>query len=65
VAILCASTMIDGKVVLTDVPEIEEVNRILEVLESIGAKIKRSKNQLVLDYSGKINVNKMDKKSAG
>jgi len=64
VAILCASVMIDGQVVLTDVPEIEEVNRILEVLESIGAKIKRSKNKITLDYSGKIDISKLDKKSA-
>lgn len=39
VAILCATTMIEGKTVLNEVPMIEEVHRIIEVLSSIGLKI--------------------------
>lgn len=39
VAILCASLMVRGKVILRDVPHIEEVFRILEVLTSIGVKV--------------------------
>ena len=33
VAILCASLMIKGKVYLKDIPRIQEVDRILEILE--------------------------------
>lgn len=39
VAILCATTMIKGKTTLTNVPVIEEVKRIIEILSSIGMKI--------------------------
>ena len=40
VAILCALAMIRGKTVVADMPRIEEVNRIIEILTSIGLKIK-------------------------
>lgn len=39
VAILCATVMIKGKTTLNDVPKIEEVNRIIEILRSLGLKI--------------------------
>lgn len=39
VAILCATVMIKGKTTLIDVPRIEEVNRIIEILASLGLKI--------------------------
>ena len=38
VAILCATPMIIGRTTLIDVPRIEEVKRIIEILESIGMK---------------------------
>lgn len=38
VALLCASLLNTGRTVLHDVARIEEVNRILEVLDSIGVK---------------------------
>lgn len=40
VALLCASLLNKGTTRLLRVPKIEEVNRIIEVLESIGVKIK-------------------------
>lgn len=40
VSILCASLMIKGDVVLKDMPRIQEVFRILEILESVGVRIK-------------------------
>lgn len=40
VAVLCATAMIGGKTLLRDVPRIEEVNRIIEVLSSIGLIIR-------------------------
>jgi len=39
VAILCATPMIAGTTTLVDVPVIEEVKRIIEILTSIGLKI--------------------------
>lgn len=62
VAILCASVMIKGKVVLSDVPQIEEVNRILELLVSIGVEVKNlGPGKLSLDTSKKINLDNIDK----
>src|SRR5579859_5401162 len=40
VALLCASLLNKGVTKLKKVPRIEEVNRIIEVLESIGVQIK-------------------------
>jgi len=67
VAILCAAAMVKGKTKLSDVPEIEEVYRIIELLKSIGVKVKKnapgkyeldSKSTLTLD---KINKNASEK----
>ncbi|MDR0956219.1 MAG: helix-turn-helix domain-containing protein, partial [Candidatus Nomurabacteria bacterium] len=38
VSLLCASLLNEGKTILRRMPRIEEVNRIIEVLESIGVK---------------------------
>ncbi|MFZ2544444.1 MAG: UDP-N-acetylglucosamine 1-carboxyvinyltransferase [Candidatus Saccharimonadales bacterium] len=40
VALLCASLLNKGKTVLRRVAKIEEVNRIIEVLQSIGVKVR-------------------------
>jgi UDP-N-acetylglucosamine 1-carboxyvinyltransferase len=62
VAILCATAMIKGATTLSDVPEIEEVYRIFELLKSIGVKIKRlGARKYRLDASGKIITNKIDR----
>jgi UDP-N-acetylglucosamine 1-carboxyvinyltransferase len=65
VAILCATAMIKGATTLSDVPEIEEVYRIFELLKSIGVKIKRlGARKYRLDASGKIITNKIDRPAA-
>lgn len=57
VAILCSLPMIKGKTVLTNVPIIEEVKRIIEILSSIGLTIEwRQKNNLEIQNNGKINL---------
>lgn len=62
VAILCASVMIKGKVTLSDVPQIEEVNRILELLISLGVQVEKTgPGKLVLDTSKKIDFANIDK----
>ncbi len=48
VALLCASLLNHGRTVLRGIARIEEVNRILEVLESIGVRAEWSENRSVL-----------------
>ncbi|MFA6424295.1 MAG: UDP-N-acetylglucosamine 1-carboxyvinyltransferase [Candidatus Magasanikbacteria bacterium] len=61
VAILCACATIKGKTTLVDMPEIEEVKRIIELLQSIGVKIKwLDKGKLEVDASGDLNMEKID-----
>lgn len=40
VSILCASLLNKGKTILRSMPKIEEVNRLIEVMESIGISVK-------------------------
>lgn len=62
VAILCASLMVRGKTVLSDVPQIEEVNRILELLASVGVKIEKlGPGKLSLDTSAGLKFNAIDR----
>ncbi len=62
VSILCASVMIPGKTILSDVPQIEEVNRILELLASLGVKIEKlGPGKLSLDSSKNLNLGNIDK----
>ena len=64
VAILCATAMISGKTSLIDVPEIEEVKRIMEILNSIGIKVFWSdKNKLTIENQNHINVKNIDRKA--
>lgn len=65
VAILCASLMIRGKTVLSDVPQIEEVNRILELLASLGVQIEKlGPGKISLNTSGKLKFNNIDRKAS-
>jgi len=62
VALLCASLMIKGKVLLKDVPAIEEVNKIVTLLESIGVRIKKiSRSAMMIDSSHKLNLKNIDR----
>src|SRR3989339_273591 len=62
VAILCAAVMIRGKVSLVDLPEIEEVDRIIELLQSIGLKIvKKEKGKIELDASEELQMEMIDR----
>lgn len=61
VAILCATLLIKGKVILKDVPQIEEVNRIVELLKSIGVKVSGSGSELTVDASGVLQLSKINK----
>lgn len=62
VALLCASIMVRGKTTLSNVPQIEEVNRILELLASLGVKIQKlAPGKIGLDASGGLDLSHIDK----
>lgn len=61
VALLCASLINKGVTRLKSVARIEEVNRIIEVLESIGVKVKwLPDNELEIRPPAKLDLNKMN-----
>ncbi len=64
VSLLCASLLNKGKTVLERMPHIEEVNRILEVLKSIGIKITWEKNSLILERPEHLPFDKLDAEAA-
>lgn len=65
VALLCASLLNEGTTKFKSFPRIEEVYRIIEVLESIGVKVKwLDNNDLEIKPPKKLNLNKMDKAAA-
>ncbi len=64
VALLMASLINKGKTVLKNVPQIEEVNRLMEVMESVGVKFERSSRDLIIIPPKKIEIEKIDKVAA-
>ncbi len=65
VALLCASLLNHGITRFKSFPKIEEVNRIIEVLESIGVKIRwSSNNDLEIRRPEKLNLSKINVASA-
>lgn len=62
VALLCASVMLKGRVILKDVPRLQEVDRILEVLVSIGVKAEwKDKHTLALDTNAPLRMDKINR----
>lgn len=64
VGLLCASLLNKGKTTLKNVPKIEEVHRIIEVLLSIGVSIKWVENDLEIKVPSKLDLNKINRESA-
>ena len=65
VALLCASLLNSGVTRLKNVARIEEVNRIIEVLTSIGVSIKwTSENDLEIKQPNKLDLTNIDKAAA-
>lgn len=64
VAILAASVLNEGTTTLKNVPQIEEVNRWIEVLESIGVEIKRNGKTLILKNPKVIQIKKINQEAA-
>lgn len=64
VALLCGSLINTGKTTLKNLPQIEEVKRILEVLESIGVQTTWHGNDLEIVPPAKIAWHKLDQEAA-
>ena len=66
VALLCASLLNEGTTILRKVARIEEVNRLLEVLESIGVKTRwlNEQNDLELVVPADLDLEAMDADAA-
>jgi UDP-N-acetylglucosamine 1-carboxyvinyltransferase len=63
--LLCAALLNQGTTTLNGIPRIEEVNRILEVLNSIGVKTNwKDKNTLVLNRPKTLLLDEINKASA-
>ncbi len=65
VAVICASLLNKGTTRLKRIPKIEEVNRIIEVLESIGVNIRWvADSDLEIRVPAKLDLDKMNKAAA-
>ncbi|MGL5405488.1 MAG: helix-turn-helix domain-containing protein [Propionibacteriaceae bacterium] len=66
VAVLCASLLNRGTTTIKGIALIEEVNRILEVLESMGVKARWSadKTELILNRPDTLDLERMDMEAA-
>ncbi|EKE11477.1 MAG: hypothetical protein ACD_15C00075G0004 [uncultured bacterium] len=64
VALFAAAMINKGKTTLKNVPQIEEVNRWVEVLESIGVKVERKEKTIILIPPDKIKIDDINKEAA-
>lgn len=64
VGILCASLLNKNTTTIKNAPRIEEVFRIIEVLESISVKAEWKNNDLIITPPKKIAIEKIDKENA-
>jgi UDP-N-acetylglucosamine 1-carboxyvinyltransferase len=64
VGLLCASLLNRGTTTLHRMPRIEEVHRIIEVLESIGVRVEWKGNSVVITPPKKLALNKIDVEAA-
>lgn len=64
VVLLCASLLNKGKTTLRKMPRIEEVHRIIEVLESIGVSVSWNGNDITITPPKKFNLKAINKEAA-
>ena len=64
VALLLGALINHGTTTLKNVPQIEEINRLIEVLTSLGVKIKQSRKTLIIQPPAKFNFKRLDIKAA-
>ncbi len=64
VGLLCASLLNRGTTTLNRMPRIEEVHRIIEVLESIGVRVEWKDNNVIITPPKKFALSKIDVEAA-
>ena len=64
VGLLCASLLNKGQTTLKQIPKIEEVYRIIEVLESIGVKVTWNDNSVIIQPPKQLNLKQIDAEAA-
>lgn len=64
VALFAAAMINRGVTTLKNVPQIEEVNRWVEVLESLGVKVERKEKTIILTPPAKIKIENINKEAA-
>ncbi len=64
VVLLCASLLNKGTTTLRHMPRIEEVHRLIEVLESIGVKIEWQDSDVIITPPKKFDLSKIDVEAA-
>ena len=64
VGLLCASLLNKGKTRLKRMPRIEEVHRLIEVLESIGVRVEWDGSDIVITPAKKLNMKTIDENAA-
>ncbi len=64
VGLLCASLLNKGTTTLHKMPRIEEVHRIIEVLESIGVRVEWSGSTITITPPKKFNLKQIDAEAA-
>ncbi len=64
VGLLCASLLNRGTTTLRKMPRIEEVHRLIEVLESIGVRVEWSDSDIIITPPKRFNLKKIDKAAA-
>lgn len=62
--VMCAALLNRGTTTVKNVPKIEEVNRLVEVLESIGVKAVWQDNDLSITAPDKVAIEKVSRKGA-
>ncbi len=64
VAVLIGSLINQGQTTLKNVPQIEEIYRLLEVIESIGVKIQKKGRDIIINPPKKLRMEDIDKVAA-
>lgn len=64
IALICASLLVRGSVTLTEMTHGEEVERMLEILKSIGVKTSwKDDTTLMIDTSGSLDMTSIDRRA--
>ena len=64
VGLLCASLLNKGKTTLRRMPRIEEVHRLIEVLESIGVRVEWHGSDVTITPPKKLDLRRIDREAA-